>query len=534
MTSFFQNGSRGISESEIEFSQFLHNLSSMKDLNIGRICDRLEYEVRTHDPERRLKCAQLLLSEASDHIPYQVRQWALYDLLFVASYCSDKQVTTLLLDAGLNINAYDLRTNHTTLALASVMQDHAFIGLLLSRGADPFIRLNGKDTVLETYLHSASTETIKYFLDQYPTVCSQLVNQPDVFDACIHIGKPENLALLLEKFQELGIEVSLNPDILLGLAQEEDAENLKRLMSIGFKFNVFDEVVIKAFFHAIKSGNKEIVEIFLEHGMLITSDHKGNQPIHYAIKFERMDIVQLFCRYGVNINVCNEMNEHPLLIAAQTGNAEIFTFLMQFNPRLDAIDLDELIETMTLTMKIYHPEIIDMRDALILPDIKQKGIDETEICCIPETIKDTSVEECMELIKDSLQSEYVPLELIKGIIAEKHIDINQFIDKSGSLLHFAAKNNLPFAIMVLLKLGSDINLRNQTYGRTPLLLAISNKNREAALKLIECGADCEIADELEFTPVIEAVSTFGPDDRVVIALLRTGAHDHGLIFVSDN
>ena len=534
MTQNLQSGFDQESESEMELALFLEHVSSLKERGIERICARLEREVTSQDHDRRLHCAEVLLSPVGNCIPPGVRDHALHELLFSSAFCSDIILTKVLLDAGLNVNAYDIRSNFTTLALASVAEDQEYIKYLLERGADPLLLLNGADSVLETYVHSAKPETLRILLDHCPNICERLIAQPNLFDACIQVGRPENISVLLDKFQEQGIEVTMNPELLLAIALEEDASNFRRLMDLGLTFNVFDDIVIKAFFHAIKSGNKEVVEIFLENGMLPSSDYKGNQPIHYAIKFERLDILKMLFRFGVNINGYNAEQEHPLILAANTGNLELFSFLMEMEPRLDALNLDELIEAMNLKMKVYHPEIVKMRDALIHPEIFQKGIDESYQWNLEMLIDGKSDEECINLIKELLQAEYVQSTLIERIIDTRKLNINQMMDKNGTFLHFSAEHNLPYAIEVLVKLGADIDARNDCFGRTPLMTAICAKNREASLSLINNAADCEMADELEFTPVMEAVHAFGDDDSVVIALLRAGAHDHDLIFVSDN
>jgi ankyrin repeat protein len=74
---------------------------------------------------------------------------------------------------------------------------------------------------------------------------------------------------------------------------------------------------------------------------------------------------------------------------------------------------------------------------------------------------------------------------------------------------------------------------NESCERTPLLVAIAQRCKDAALTLIEAGADCELADEFQITPMLEAVETLGMEHRVVVALLRAGADDHGLIFISE-
>jgi hypothetical protein len=52
--------------------------------------------------------------------------------------------------------------------------------------------------------------------------------------------------------------------------------------------------------------------------------------------------------------------------------------------------------------------------------------------------------------------------------------------------------------------------------------------------LIELGADCEVPDNFGTDPLLEAVSAFDLNHRVVVELLRAGVDDHGLIFVADN
>lgn len=533
MTNPLQDGFQGESGREIEFSQFIQLLSSKKETSIDVICDRLSIEIRNRDSKRRMLCAEFLLSEASHCIPAQIRDWALYELLFAATYCADFEVTKLLLDAKLDINAYDVRNDNTPLSFALEADDSVFIGYLLASGADPFAKLSNQDTVLGWYLHSASQETIRVMLGQCPDICSKLIAEPEIFDACIQVGKPENITLLLEFFQEQGIQVSINPEVLIALANEEDGENLKGFMDIGLSINVFDETTIKAFFYAIKSGNKEMVEIFLSKGMLTSSDYKGYQPIHYAIKYKQLDIMKLLFRHGVNINVIYGDKEHPLIMAAKTRNVDVFDFIMDMSPRLDDVDLEELIESMTLNMKIHNPQILDMYDALNEDPNPQKGIDESPVNSIANLIDGKSDEECFTLIKELLLKEFVPSQTVKAIISQRNLDINTLIDKDGSLLHFAAKNNVHYAIDVLLELGSDINLLNESCERTPLLVAIAQRCKDAALTLIEAGADCELADEFQITPMLEAVETLGMEHRVVVALLRAGADDHGLIFISE-
>jgi hypothetical protein len=221
------------------------------------------------------------------------------------------------------------------------------------------------------------------------------------------------------------------------------------------------------------------------------------------------------------------------LLAAETGNPLLFDIIMEQAPELGNHDLDELIDAMNFMMKILHPEIIDTRDAKNPTVLNQKGIDyDSQIDS--QMLANISHEDCLSLMRDFLQMEYVAEQCIYAIQKHGKIDINQKSEDYGSLLHFAASKNLIYAIRVLLKLGADINSMNGKYAETPLMTAINHKQKEAAMLLIELGADCELEGEFKTLPLLEAVERFDMDHRVVIELLRAGAHDHGLIFVADN
>lgn len=492
-----------------------------------------EEQMKSDDSEVRLNFIKTLLSGTITYAPRQIIEYALSRMLFVSAYHSDIKATQELLENGVDVNEPDLEKGMTALALAMLHQDHDYIAYLLSKGADLFAKLGGIDTVLVWIMQEAKVDTLQCILDNSPTICSDLIRKPDVFDTCIQDGRPANIALLLNHFKKQGVMVNLNPEILIHVANHANAEVLHRLCDLGFDIDIFDENTVQAFYLAIKTGNSDMVNAMIEKGILIPDLGRGEKALHYAIDSERADIMYQLFALDIDVNALTETGEYPLLLAAQTENPLIFGMVMEQNPNLNGIDLNELIDSMNIVMKIHFPEIIDKRDAEYPSELQQKGIDYDSVCK-PEIIEGLNQDDCFNLIKGLLQLEYVPENCIDMIAVHGKIDINAKADETGSLLHFAASKNLVYAIRVLLKLGANINAKNGCMSGTPLLTAINKQNKESAMLLIDLGADCELADECESTPLMEAIISFDIEHRVVIELLRAGVDDHGLIFAVDN
>jgi len=510
--------------------------SSLKETQIpsmDSIIRIFEEQLLSEDRSVRLACIKTLLSDQITYAPKQVVDYALSRALFISAYHADIEALKLLLDNRLHVNEPDIINGMNPLTLSMFHQDPECIAFLLGKGANLLTKLGGKETVLEFIMQEASVETMGCILDHSPSLCQDLMDNPSVFDACIEDGRPSNVALLLNHFKQQKVTVNVNPIVLRHIAHHEDAIALRKLCEVGFEIDFHDPSTVEAWYIAIKTGNMDMAEMLIEMGILNHDFDRGKRALQIAIQSERVEMIEQLIDLGVTVNYVTTMGAYPLLLAAETGNPIVFELIMKQQPDLSNHDIDELVEQMNLTMKILHPELIDMRDAQNPMMLDQKGIDyDSQID--PQKLSHISYDDCVSLLKDLLQCEFVPEQSIYAI--QKHIryDINQKIDDHGTLLHFAASKNLIYAIRVLLKLGADINSMNALYAETPLMKAIKCKNKEAAMLLIELGADCEMEDEFHTLPLIEAVERFDMEHRVVIELLRAGVHDHGLIFVADN
>lgn len=504
-----------------------------KNASMEDIIRKFEEQMNSDDSEVRLNFIRTLLSGSINYAPQQIIQYAMSRMLFVSAYHSDLQATKELLENGMDVNEPDIEKGMPALALAMVHQDQEYVTYLLSQGANLFATMDGTETVLEWIMQEVEVGLFQTILDHSPTICTDLLQNLHVFDICIEDGKPANIALLINHFKKQGVMVQVNPRILMHVANHADAEVLKRLCSLGFEIDIDDENTVNAFNQAIKTGNSDMVNTLIDVGVLIPDSNRGERALHQAIISERADIIHQLFQMDIDVNALTETGDYPLLLAAETGNPVIFGMIMEQNPDWQNHDLDELIDAMSLVMKMHFPEIIDKRDAEYPSEMTQKGID-VDTTCNPKLASELDKYECYRLIKDLLHMEYVPVQCIQTLLEESKIDINEKADEAGSLLHFAASKNLIYAIQVLLELGADINVTNGAISETPLMTAINNRQKESAMLLIRLGADCELTDEFENTPLMEAITSFDMEHRVVIELLRAGVDYQGLLFAADN
>lgn len=86
-------------------------------------------------------------------------------------------------------------------------------------------------------------------------------------------------------------------------------------------------------------------------------------------------------------------------------------------------------------------------------------------------------------------------------------------------LHDACKSGDIQTVLSLLSESPDLLNKSNTDGRTPLFLAVQSGNKEVIRALLSAGADPNIADTQNFTPLFEA----GKDIELIQLLLDAGA-----------
>src|SRR5687767_8583699 len=79
----------------------------------------------------------------------------------------------------------------------------------------------------------------------------------------------------------------------------------------------------------IKEGPRDAVN---------ASDTDGTRPLHFAVRADELDVVDLLLRAGADPKVENRLGVTPLLLAAQNGNAAMIRRLLDAGANANQVD----------------------------------------------------------------------------------------------------------------------------------------------------------------------------------------------------
>nr|AHC70698.1 ankyrin-like protein [Fusarium proliferatum] len=93
-----------------------------------------------------------------------------------------------------------------------------------------------------------------------------------------------------------------------------------------------------ALWKATSLGRDKIVQILLENGAQITDSSCDRSVLITAAREGSINVVQLLLNHGADINIRNDQNETPLIIAARIPHESLVPFLLGRSAHLDVAD----------------------------------------------------------------------------------------------------------------------------------------------------------------------------------------------------
>ena len=114
------------------------------------------------------------------------------------------------------------------------------------------------------------------------------------------------------------------------------------LLNKGAKYDIVDKMERSILYDAIESDFANIIKLILEFsenniGIMITDirDLNGNIPLHYAIKFKNVNIVELLMKYKSNPYIIDNDGYNALHLAVRSGSNDIVRCIVKMMTNLD-------------------------------------------------------------------------------------------------------------------------------------------------------------------------------------------------------
>lgn len=217
---------------------------------------------------------------------------------------------------------------------------------------------------------------------------------------------------------------------------------------------------------AAYKGNADEVKRLLSLGADINeSVQDGMTALMYAAEKNYMGIAKILIERGAEVNIYNDYGESPLIIAVKNNNIEIAELLILNGAGIDRTDSEEVTPLMhaiangnyvITDMLLYYGANVNIKD--------EKGNDALII------------------------SSFLGFTDIDSLLLDYGAYINSTENTGLTPLHVAVQNGFIDVVKFLVDNGADINALNK-YGYSPLAIAVELNDIEMTEFLIKNGAN---------------------------------------------
>lgn len=289
-------------------------------------------------------------------------------------------------------------------------------------------------------------------------------------------------------------------------------------------------------FHVCFNNRLEIAKMILENGQdpNIQFTERNTSPLLLAVSSNHPDMVKLLLEYGADVYFVGENKQNALDIARKKGFSKIEQLLLNTRVKYN-IEQVKQTSQIRLLQAVSRGQLQQVRALLDQgADINVKESKSGQTPLISASFKQRI--KLVQLLLDKgadvhardingetalmAAAEKGNTSIVKMLL-EKGADANTKNKKDQTpLLKIAEKENLDM-ISLLLENGADINARNK-WGETVLIIILEKQKLAAAKLLVDKGADIRVKDNFYGrTPLIWA-SNLG-DIELVKLLLEKGA-----------
>lgn len=277
---------------------------------------------------------------------------------------------------------------------------------------------------------------------------------------------------------------------------------------------------------AVMNGDRPAIRALLAEKVDVNAPGRdGSSALHWAVRLEDTDTVRALLAAGADVRLPNRLNLMPLPLAATTGNAVLLRTLLDAGADPDTTDPAGESSLMiaarvgvldAVQVLLDRGASVDQRDEAFQQTALMVAVRENHAPVARLLIaRGANVNAKTRVgptpnwvLPNSVPGFGFGVGIIRGGLPAR--GSRAPIPGALSPLQYAARDGRPEIATILLDAGADINIRDAN-DITPLIAAIVNNRVEVARLLIDRGADLMAADWYGRTPLWAAVETRNMD-----------------------
>ncbi len=283
-----------------------------------------------------LELAEFLLDEGADVL--RADQWGV-TCVGKAVYAGQREILSLFLERGADINARSGEDQHSYLLEASWSGDTAMADFLVEHG----LSVNAPNGAGETPLMAAAWENtalVKFYLDRGADVNAADTNGWTALHAASAHAELELVQALLDAGANVNAAHNDGVTPLIRASGNGPLETVNALLATGADVGATREDGRDALYLAIEDGKLDNARALLEAGAKPTStdNRNGNTPVHAAALGGNVEVVRWLLEQDVDLDAVDSAGQTPLHLAARYGHREIAQALQTAGARADNVE----------------------------------------------------------------------------------------------------------------------------------------------------------------------------------------------------
>ena len=493
--------------------------------------------------------AQFLLAKGAD----TNKQGGMYGYPIVAAAAAAKynpresaDIVHMLLRAGADISCRD-QTGRSALHHTAVLGSEEILIILLQGGATVDDHDGHQRTPLFLAAEQGHKLITQLLIEKGAEVSTRDVDNRTPLFAAIQNGHMP----IVEVLTRHGIDVrtqdnaGLTPlHIAVKLGHQPIADLLLRH---GADANAADRDGITPLFVAAFGGHNTILQDLIRHRGQVNykTSLEAWTPLHAACaKREEVTTVQLLLDHGAEVDAADSHGNTPLFYAAGNGSPATIEILIQHNAQVNATQ-EYGLTPIHVAVAGVHPLAIEALlkhgECNIVSDecVALRGNSPLMIAILIEEFRPVvqSLVRAGVWVNSRNNAGLAPLHLatlvgdvgIIELLLENDAAVNAMTDEGWTPLHLAVSKGKRHIVQLLLDNGADVNAEKNE--KTPMYLAIGNKDKLITTSLVRHGAEADVPLALAIKQGDEDTVRFilqhGPeiDPEFLIYANRYG-HDH--------